>query len=158
MEHTLPRWRDNGAILALTALRVGVGVIFVAHGLQKLSDPAGTAQAFTAMGIPYPHLSVYLAIAGELFGGLGLLIGFLTPLAALGPVIVMLVAIFKVHYGKGLFAQNGGWELPLTLLLVSLFFVVRGAGPISVDGLIVRLRGRRTTERRYPSGAAGSPA
>jgi putative oxidoreductase len=157
MEHRLPHWRDNSATVALTVLRVGAGVVFVAHGLQKLYDMAGTAQAFTAMGIPYPHLSVYLAIAGELFGGLGLLIGFLTPLAALGPVIVMLVAIAKVHYGKGLFAQNGGWEFPLMMLLVSLFFVVRGAGPISVDGLSARMRGRRTV-RRYPTSAAGSPA
>jgi putative oxidoreductase len=157
MAPRLPYWRENAVTVALTALRIGAGVIFVAHGLQKLYDPAGTAQAFIAMGIPYPHLSVYLAIAGELFGGLGLLIGFLTPLAALGPITVMLVAIFRVHYGKGLFAQNGGWEFPLMLLLVSLFFLMRGAGPISVDGMILRMRERRGV-RRVPPGAAGSPA
>jgi putative oxidoreductase len=71
----------------------------------------------------------------------------------------MLVAIFAVHLGKGLFAQNGGWEYPLTLLLVSAFFAVRGAGPVSVDAAIARLRERRLRRSVPPASAgAGSPA
>jgi putative oxidoreductase len=152
MEHRLERVRDTAETLTLTALRVGVGIILIAHGLQKLVDMGGTAQAFAGMGIPEPMIAVYLAIAGELLGGLGLLLGFLTRLAALGPLCVMLTAIWFVHFGKGLFAQSGGWEYPLTLLLVSLYFVARGAGVISIDHAIWRARARRRprVERREP--------
>jgi putative oxidoreductase len=129
-------------VLTLTLLRVGVGLILAAHGIQKLADPSGTASAFANMGIPFPELSVWLAIAGELLGGLGLLVGLLTPIAALGPVCTMLVAIVFVHAGNGLFAKDGGWEYPLTLLLASLYFAVRGAGPVSVDAMIRKARRR----------------
>jgi putative oxidoreductase len=134
------------AIVALTLLRIGVGAIFVAHGWQKLSDIQGTAAMFAHQGIPNPTLLVYLAILGEFFGGLGLALGALTPLAALGPVCTMAAAIYFVHRDNGLFAQNGGWEYPLTLLLIALYFVTHGAGPLSVDALVAKNRrqpGRR---------------
>jgi putative oxidoreductase len=102
------------------------------------------------MAIPTSTTAVYLAIAGELLGGLGLLIGLLTRLAALGPVCVMIAAIWFAHLGKGLFAQQGGWEYPLALLLVSLYFVARGAGAISVDHAIGQARARRRAERFGP--------
>jgi putative oxidoreductase len=162
MTHRIERVRDAGETLTLTALRVGAGVILVAHGLQKLMDIGGTAQAFAGMGIPSPEISVYLAILGELVGGFGLLIGLFTRVAALGPLCTMIVAIFFVHLGKGLFAQQGGWEYPLTLLLVSLYFVARGGGPISVDHALRELRARRhgTAARRVPPAGTryGSPA
>jgi len=139
---------DRVRVTALTLLRVVTGIIFMAHGGQKLLDPAGTAAAFGQMGIPAPEVAVWLAIAGELLGGLGLLLGLLTPIAALGSLCVMLAAILFVHLGHGLFAQNQGWEYPLTLLLVALFFVVHGAGPVSVDAAIGRRR----------RGARGAPA
>lgn len=66
-------------------------------------------------------------------GGLGLAAGLLTRVAALGPVCTMVVAILSVHLGHGLFARDGGYEYPLTLLLVSAFFAFFGAGPISMD-------------------------
>ena len=134
------------AIVALTLLRIGVGAIFVAHGWQKLSDIQGTAAMFAHQAIPHPTLMVYLAILGEFFGGLGLALGALTPLAALGPVCTMAAAIYFVHRDNGLFAQNGGWEYPLTLLLIALYFVTHGAGPLSVDALVAKNRrqpGRR---------------
>ena len=79
---------------------------------------------------------VYLAIAGEFFGGLGLALGFLTRLAALGPVCTMLVAILTVHVGHGLLAKNGGFEYPLVLLLASAFFAINGAGAWSLDAAL----------------------
>lgn len=157
-------YREKGSIVALTALRIGVGIILVVHGGLKLSDPLGTRWSFAETGIPAPEVAVYLAILGEFFGGLGLLIGFLTPLAALGPACTMAAAIVFVHAGKGLLARSGGWEYPLTLLLVSVYFALRGAGPVSVDALIAkwRQRGRRigapTAARGGEPGAAGSAA
>lgn len=127
---------------ALTLLRVVVGVVLIAHGVDKLADPAGSAAFFAQAGVPAPRLAVWLAIAGELGGGIGLLVGLLTPLAALGAALVMASAIFTVHLGKGLFASNGGWEFPLVMMLVALFFVVRGGGPFSLDTVIERERMR----------------
>ena len=128
--------REQATAVALTVLRVGVGAILVVHGWAKLSDVAGTAQSFAHLAIPAPQLSVYLAIAGEFLGGLGLLVGLLTRVAALGPLCTMLVAILTVHLGHGLLAKNGGYEYPLVLLLVSGFFAFNGAGPWSFDALL----------------------
>jgi putative oxidoreductase len=137
----------RSAVVALTLLRIGVGAIFVAHGWQKLSDIQGTVAGFSHQGIPNPTLMVYLAILGEFFGGLGLALGALTPLAGLGPALVMVGAIYFVHRDNGLFGQNGGWEYPLTMLLIALYFVTHGAGPLSVDALIAKNR-RRPVRRR----------
>jgi putative oxidoreductase len=130
------------SVLALTLLRVAVGGIFIVHGAMKLEDIAGTTAGFAKIGIPAPELAVYLAILGELFGGIGLLLGALTPLSAMGPVLVMAAAIWFVHRGHGMLNQNHGWEWPLTLLLVALFFAAHGPGPISVDELASRFRRR----------------
>ena len=59
---------------SVTLLRLAVGAIFMVHGWGKLTDIAGTIQSFTNLGIPEPHIMVYVAIAGEFFGGLGLLL------------------------------------------------------------------------------------
>lgn len=124
---------QRAVAVSMTALRVVVGMIFAVHGTMKLLDIAGTARGFGQMGIPYPQYAVYLAIAGELLGGLGLMFGAATRIAALGTLASMAVAIGYAHMGHGLLAQNGGWEYPLVLGLVSLFFVTTGAGPVSVD-------------------------
>jgi len=126
--------------LALLFLRVGVGIILAAHGTMKLADPVGTANQFASLGIPLPWAAVLLAIAGEFAGGLGLILGALTRAAALGPLLTMVGAILAVHLGNGLFAKNGGWEYPLTLLLVSFLFVVRGGGAYSLDAWRKRIR------------------
>ena len=134
---------EQAAALTLTALRVAAGAILTVHGWAKLSDVAGTSQSFERLAMPAPQLLVYLAIAGELLGGLGLLLGLLTRIAALGPLCTMLVAILTVHVGHGLLAKNGGYEYPLVLLLVSAFFAVNGAGPWSLDALLEKRAERR---------------
>lgn len=129
--------------VTITALRVATGVILAAHGALKLFDLPGTVRGFAELGIPYPQYAAYFAVAGELLGGLGLIFGLLTRLAALGTWSTMAVAIGYVHFGHGLFAKNGGWEYPLVLALVSLFFVTHGAGPVSLDALFSRKRAAR---------------
>jgi putative oxidoreductase len=131
---------EQRALVALTALRVAVGGILAVHGWAKLMDIAGTAQSFEQLGMPAAQTLVYFAIAGELFGGLGLALGFLTRVAALGPLCTMLVAIITVHSGHGLLAKNGGLEYPLVLLLVSTFFAINGAGRLSLDAAFERRR------------------
>jgi putative oxidoreductase len=135
--------REPAVAAALTALRLGVGAIVAVHGWAKLSDIAGTTRSFELLAMPAPQLLVYLAIAGEFLGGLGLVVGLLTRVAALGPLCTMLVAILTVHLGHGLLAKNGGYEYPLVLLLVSGFFAVSGAGPWSFDALLEKRAERR---------------
>ncbi len=122
--------------VALTLLRLSAGIIMAGHGWLKLQDLNNTIQQFAGMGIPKP--AVYLAIAGELGGGLGLIFGLLTPIAAFGVFCTMAVAILKVHLKNGLFAKDGGFEYPLTMAMVALFFIFHGAGPISLDALFCK--------------------
>jgi len=132
------KFRNGVLPIALTLLRISTGVVMAAHGWQKLSAIPKWVEIFTNMGLPFPKLAVYLAIGGEFFGGLGLIVGFLTPLAAFGVLATMAVAIIKVHWSNGLLAANNGFEFPMTIFFVALFFVFRGAGPISIDGLFCR--------------------
>lgn len=121
---------------ALTLLRVGTGFVLASHGWAKLMDvPAWQAQV-ESLGMPAPAQLAWLAIAGELLGGLGLAVGLFTGLAALGVAFTMATAIVQVHWGNGLFASEGGMELPLLNLLVAMTFMLRGGGPLSADALI----------------------
>jgi len=137
------RSEQRADAVTITALRVATGVIMATHGALKLLDLPGTVQGFAQLGIPYPQYAVYFALAGEFLGGLGLILGLLTRVAALGTWSTMAVAIGYVHFGHGLMAKNGGWEYPLVLALVSLFFVTHGGGPVSLDALFARSREAR---------------
>jgi putative oxidoreductase len=150
MEHRgiLFKAGETSAPVTLTALRVGLGITMVVHGWSKLMGVSGWTNSVRDLGIPYPEVSAWLAIAGELLGGAGLLVGLLTPLAGLGVLCVMLTAIFSVHIGHGLLAQNNGFELPMLIALVAAFFMARGAGPYSVDATIVRGLARRREVKR----------
>ena len=133
--------------LALTTLRVVVGVVMLTHGWQKLSDMQSWIGSVDGYGIPSPELMAWLSMAAEFFGGLLLVLGLLTPLAGLAIFINMLVAIFVVHAGQGLLAQDGGFELPLTLGVVALYFVFRGSGPLGLDALLFRKRAEARRQR-----------
>ncbi len=92
----------------LTIVRLVLGVVFFAHGAQKMLGWFGgygfhgTMGFFTQqMGIPAPL--AFLAICAEFFGGLGLLVGLLSRIAALGIIVNMLVAIATVHRFNGFF-------------------------------------------------------
>lgn len=133
---------------ALLPIRLALGAIFIGHGGQKLFGwfggygPKGTIGYFQqALGVP-PPLTV-LAILAEFFGGLGVLLGFLTRPAAAGIVAVMLVAIAKVHWGHGFFLnwelkpnQGHGYEMSLALIGMALTLLIAGGGALSVDRLL----------------------
>src|ERR1700688_874120 len=129
---------------ATAMLRLVLGLIFFAHGAQKMAGWfggfgfSGTMGYFTGvMHIPAPL--AFLAIAAEFFGGLGLIVGFLTRIAAFGIAVNMLVAIATVHSAFGFFmnwsgTQKGeGFEYHLLPLAVTVFLMIRGAGAFSVD-------------------------
>jgi putative oxidoreductase len=129
---------------ATAILRLVLGIVFFAHGAQKMLGWfggfgfSGTMGYFTgAMHIPAPL--AFLAIAAEFFGGLGLILGFLTRIAAFGIAVNMLVAIATVHSAFGFFMnwsgnQKGeGFEYHLLVLAMTAFLMIRGAGAFSVD-------------------------
>ena len=126
----------------LTVLRVFVGVIFAAHGAQKLFGAfgghglAGTAQFMESLGLAPGYLMAMLAGGTEFFGGLALIVGLLARPAALGLTFVSLVAIFTVHISNGLFMANNGYEFALALLGGSIAVLIEGAGKLSVDRAI----------------------
>lgn len=136
--------------ITMTILRIVVGVIMVAHGAQKLMNIDGFQSHLAQLGMPMPETFGLLAIAAEFLGGLGLIAGLLTRVAAFGVFCTMAVAIYLVHLPNGLMASNNGFEFPLTLLCAALFFVASGAGPYSVDawlrGVLHRRRSRAPGE------------
>jgi putative oxidoreductase len=133
--------------LGLLVLRLALGVIFFAHGAQKVMGwwggygMDGFSQHVISMGMP--AFMAYVAAYVELLGGAAVIFGFLTRLAALGLVGVMGVAIWKVHGVHGLFLnimcapdKGHGFEYALALLAMALCLVFTGAGKISLDGFI----------------------
>ena len=126
----------------LTVLRIFVGIIFAAHGSQKLfgwfggGGLAGTAQWMESIGLAPGTLMAVLAGGTEFLGGLALIVGLLARPAALGLSFTLLVAIFSVHIHNGLFMANNGYEFALALLGGTLAVLFEGAGKWSLDRAI----------------------
>ena len=148
MKKLLATVNDN----TLTLMRLILGIVFFLHGSQKMLGWfggygfSGTMQFFTGMmHMPAP-LGV-LAICAEFFGGIGLILGFLTRIAALGIAVNMMVAILLVHMANGPFMnwagnQKGeGYEYHLLALALAIPLMVRGAGAFSVDGALAAKAG-----------------
>ncbi len=138
--------RDAALLLA----RIAIGVIFLAHGWQKLFTNGidGTTRFFTSAGVPVPGLSAWAATVLELVGGGALVLGVAVPVVGVLLALDMLGAFFFVHAGKGIFVAQGGWELVLALGVTSLLLAALGAGRLSVDhALFGRRSGTRTPQR-----------
>lgn len=145
MTHPLiNRLLSTNAGWAALALRIPVGIIFIAHGAQKLFGwfggygLEGTGQWMASIGLAPGYLMALLAGSGEFFGGLALIIGLLVRPAAAVLAIAMLVAIFAVHIGNGLFMSNNGYEFALALLAVAVSMMLSGAGRASIDAMLSR--------------------
>src|SRR5271167_384415 len=144
--YTKPEWIE-------TLIRVTLGVVFFAHGAQKLLGwyggeglPGGAGLKATmrtmhqSLGLPIPV--AFLAIATEFFGGAGLMVGLLSRGAALGIGVTMVAAILMVHGRYGLFLnwfgdrKGHGIEYHLLAIALAAVIIVRGAGALSLDRLL----------------------
>ncbi len=134
---------DRPAVnVALLAVRVVAGIIFAAHGSQKLFGAfggQGLEATVTMMGvIGYP------VVVGEFFGGLGLIVGFLTRFSAASLIVVMLGAIATVHGKNGFFMSAGGFEYNLALIGLLLPTLIAGPGRYSVGRYLPLPRSKTT--------------
>lgn len=132
----------------LSAMRIVLGAVMFAHGAQSALGWFGgpglqrSIESFGQIGIPVPLAG--LAISAELLGGIGLMLGLLARISALGVAINMLVAAFLVHFRYGFFmnwsgTKNGeGFEYHLLAVVIAAALMVRGAGACSLDRLITR--------------------
>ena len=137
----------------LSILRLALGTVFFAHGAQKMfgwyGGPGfdGTMQGFAQMGIP--ALLAFLAICAEFFGGIGLIVGLLGRIAALGIMINMNVAIAMVHARFGFFMNwRGGqqgerFEYHLLTIGICLALLIGGSGALSIDAALSRRASRK---------------
>ena len=140
--------------IPLAIVRLALGIVFFAHGAQKLlgwfGGPGfqGTMGYFQSSGIP--AVFAFLAIIAEFFGGLGLILGLLTRIAAFGILCNMVVAIAMVHARVGFFMNWGGkqagegFEYHILAIAMCLAAIVGGAGAVSIDrALAGRVPNRR---------------
>lgn len=121
---------DRGLLL----VRLALGIVFIAHGWQKLAvyGVSGVATGFGQLGFPLPMVNAVLITAVELGGGLLLIAGAGTRIVGALLAFSMLVATLVVHRAAGFFLPNG-YEFSLTLMLVSLALTQTGGGRYSVD-------------------------
>ena len=128
--------------LTLLLARLLIGTIFVAHGSQKLFGwfggygLKGTGGFFeNALGMKPGVLFAFVAGAGEFFGGLLTLFGWLNPVGPALIVAVMIVAIAAVHLPKGFWNDKGGYEYNLANIAAALAIAGAGVGAYSLDAI-----------------------
>jgi putative oxidoreductase len=142
MKARLKKVTHSNAGFGALALRIPIGIIFTAHGAQKLFGSfggyglEGTGQWMESIGLAPGFLMALLAGSAEFFGGLFLLLGVLTRPAAIALAGTMVVAIFSVHFENGLFMSNNGYEFALALLAASISLAFSGSGKVAIDNLI----------------------
>lgn len=143
--------------LTTAILRLTLGAVFFVHGAQKMLGWFGGFGFHGTMGffteiMHFPAPLALFAIAAEFFGGIGLMFGLLTRIAALGIGVNMVVAILTVHRAFGFFmnwtgTQKGeGFEFHLLVLAIVGYLMIRGAGAFSVDRLLTVVGFSRRTE------------
>lgn len=146
----------------ITIVRIVLGVVFFAHGAQQALGWFGgdglrnTVRVFREqLRIPAPL--ALLSVAAEFLGGLGLIVGLLSRVAALGIGVVMIVAILAVHWKFGFFLdwyerkRGHGIEFHMLAIVLALVVMVKGGGAFSVDQILYQ---HLPTQNRVTAGTA----
>ncbi|OCH82132.1 DoxX family protein [Gordonia sp. UCD-TK1] len=131
---TNPIVRSAGILIG----RVALGVIFLAHGLQKFQQNGwtGPQTGFDMMGVPAASFSAFVVTWLEILGGIALIVGLLTPVVAALFTLDMIGALFIAHVDNGIWVSDGGYEFVLALGAGALLLAVIGAGRFSVDAVL----------------------
>jgi putative oxidoreductase len=133
----------------VTIVRIVLGVVFFAHGAQMAFGWFGGAGLQSTVRVFRENLRIpaplaMLAVAAEFLGGLGLIVGLLSRIAALGIAVVMIVALVAVHRKFGFFMnwygekQGHGIEYHILVLALALTVIIKGAGAVSLDQVLYR--------------------
>jgi len=142
------KWIATPNDWTLTLLRLAAGIMILAHGLQKtlgwFGGPGFSAQmaGFEAGGIP--AVFAFLAIMAEFLGGIGLILGALTRIAAFGLAVNMVVAVYMFNWANGFFMnwsgrQKGeGFEFHMLAIAMAIVMMARGGGAASVDRALAK--------------------
>jgi putative oxidoreductase len=137
------RYLDRLQPLALLVMRLALGAIMVGHGSHKVFGGLHHHAEFVA-SLGLPAWTAYLSAFTEFFGGILVLLGLFTRVAAFAICIDVAVAIAKVNFRNGLMG-NGGYEFPLALAALAFALIFLGGGPIAFDHI------------RAPGGGGGKP-
>lgn len=125
--------------IAMLVLRVWVGIVMIAHGINHARSQEGTANWFEKVGFRSPQLNARMSVLSELAIGAGLIVGLLTSIAAAGLVATMFLAFWAVHRFAGFFVfhrPDEGYEYVVTLAVAALVIAVVGPGDVSIDAAI----------------------
>lgn len=139
MKNILNKLMQSNAGYGITVLRIVLGIVFMAHGSQKLFGAfgggglEGTAKWMASIGLEPGYLMALLAGLGEFGGGLLLVLGLLTRAGAFLTAIVSLVAMFSVHMSNGFFMGQNGIEYVLVLFAASIAILIEGSGKCGLD-------------------------
>ncbi|HTC55574.1 MAG TPA: DoxX family protein [Candidatus Sulfotelmatobacter sp.] len=137
------RYLDRLQPLALLVMRLTLGAVMTVHGFHKVFGGLHHHAEFVA-SLGLPAWTAYLSSFAEFVGGLLVLLGLFTRVAALAICIDLSVAIAKVHIHNGL-TGNNGYEFPLALATLAFALIFFGGGPIAFDHI------------RAPGGGGGKP-
>ncbi|QZQ56143.1 DoxX family protein [Curtobacterium sp. TC1] len=136
--------RTTSTSIGLTALRIVLGVVFIAHGAQKFAQGIpNVAQGFSGMGVPLADLAAPLVAGLELVGGVLLVFGVATRVVGVLLAVDMVVAGRLAHASSGFYSQDGGFEYVLVLAVASLAVALTGPGRFSLDAVFLAASRRR---------------
>lgn len=124
---------------AMLVLRLWMGAVMIAHGVNHARTQEGTARWFEKVGFRSPELNARLSAGNEILIGLALIAGLLTTIAAAGLVATMLVAFWSIHRFAGFFVfhrPDEGYEYVATLAVAALALAILGPGDVSLDSVI----------------------
>lgn len=146
---TLGEWKEERIMkteVSLTLVRIVVGIIFIAHGLDKFNGGIeGTAEFFQSVNIPSPDVMAVVVALVEIVAGLALVLGLLTRVMSGILMVVMAGAIYMVKFDQGFI---GGFEFDLLLFFVLLLFVMNGSQFLATDALLTKKKKRQRFGRR----------
>ena len=129
----------NELDFALLILRVWLGIVMLAHGINHARSLEGTARWFGKVGFGAPTLNAWLSAAAEIAIGVALVVGLLTPISAAGVAATMLVAFWSIHRFAGFFVfhrPDEGYEFVATVAVAALVIALVGPGEASLDAAI----------------------